>query len=121
MAPDSPNLDRVRVQAARMLEIYALLQGELDGGGIRIPPAQREQLTQAIRTIAGNMQELQAYLAVAREDSSGTPAESTPTPISRDGTRSKTGAAGVPPSGDADLDDLMETVLKWVTESEGGG
>jgi len=110
MAPDSPNLDRVRVQTARMLEIYALLRGELDGGGLRLTPSQREQLTQAIWTIAGNMEELQAYLATYREDNSAPNSESPPAAVSP--------RAGDQPGEGEDLDELLAVVLKWVTEME---
>ncbi len=121
MAPNSPDLGRVRVQTARMLEIYALLRGELDGGAMRLTQQMREQLTQAIWTIAGNMQELQDYLAVAKEDSSGPPAKSTPDSTTEDKNRALSEALGKTAGSEEDLDDLLETVLKWVTEMEEGG
>jgi len=116
MDSDKPDLGRVRVQTARMLEIYALLRGELDGGGLRLTPAMREQLTQAIWTIAGNMKELQEYLAATREDSSARASESTPVEA--------VGSVDSDPAGpgeDEDLEGLLKTVLKWVTEMEAGG
>lgn len=121
MALNSPDLGRVRVQTARMLEIYALLRGELDGGAIRLTQQMREQLTQAIWTIAGNMQELQDYLAVATEDTSDTRAESSPDSASADRNRALSEALGQTAGSEENLDDLLETVLKWVTEMEEGG
>lgn len=122
MASDSPNLNRVRVQTARMLEIFALLRGQLGGEGLQLTPQQREQLTQSIWTIAGNMQELQDYLAAALEDSSRARSTSTPSPTSGKAGLPKMRAAGTSPTADeADLDNLLEAVLRWVAETEGGG
>ena len=85
-------------------------------------PQQRERLTQAIWTIAGNMQELQDYLAAALEDSSRARSAPTPSPTSGKAGLPKPRAAGTSPTSDeADLDDLLEAVLRWVTETEGGG
>ncbi len=59
----SPNskLDSIRIQTARMLEIYALLRRQLKEGNIHLPPEKHEQLSGAIRTIAKNMLQLQSY------------------------------------------------------------
>ncbi len=59
----SPNskLDSIRIQTARMLEIYALLRRQLKEGNIHLPPEKHEQLSGVIRTIAKNMLQLQSY------------------------------------------------------------
>ena len=49
-------LDGVRIQTARMLEIYSLLRQELEGANKIVMPAdERSRLQRAVDTIAANM------------------------------------------------------------------
>jgi hypothetical protein len=52
-------LDRIRVQTARMLEIYSLLHGELEKNAhLFSSPEERSQLGRAIDEIRANMRQL---------------------------------------------------------------
>ena len=52
-------LDRIRVQTARMMEIYSLLHGELEKNShLFSSPEERSQLGRAIDTIRANMRQL---------------------------------------------------------------
>ena len=74
----SYNLDGIRVQTARMLEIYSLLRSELEGSGmIDMPLSARSMLQQAVDTIADNMAQLAAHLAAMME---------TPSAVHEDGS-----------------------------------
>lgn len=118
MSPESPNLDRLRIQTARMKEIFALLRHQLEASSLRLTDQQRDQLAHAIGTIARNVEEMQAHFARLQEDSSPLAAEAT-----------GTWAAGEPagfggPPGMAtpeDIDGLLDAVLKWVMENDRGG
>ena len=73
----SPNskLDSIKIQTARLLEIYALLRRQLKEGDIHLPREKQEQFSAAIRTIARNMVQLQSfYLAQQEEETSKTAA-----------------------------------------------
>jgi hypothetical protein len=98
MAAKPCQLDRLKIQTARMLEIYALLQREIEGtGGLPLAPETRARLTQAIDTIAANMQQIQEYFARHGEE---------PAPAD--------------PGSPADLDEILEAVLKWHLANEEG-
>ena len=73
--PSSPNpkLDAIRIQTARMLEIYSLLRRQLDEGDVHLPREKYDQLSAAIRTIARNMLELQSYHTQAQEEQTSIP------------------------------------------------
>ena len=61
--------DAIRVQTARMMEIYALLRGELEkNAGLYLTDQMRNQLDRAIATIHANMRQLQKSLATFREE-----------------------------------------------------
>ena len=131
MAP-SPNsrLDSIRIQTARMLEIYSLLRRQLKEGNIHLPPEKHEQLSSAIRTITRNMLQLQAYHAAAKpqeETSSRQMREevaSSPDPGVSPALRDLATSAALPPDYQAsglpvspdelqELDDIVNQVLQW--------
>ena len=131
MAP-SPNsrLDSIRIQTARMLEIYSLLRRQLKEGNIHLPPEKHEQLSSAIRTIAKNMLQLQAYHTAAEPQEETSPKQtgeevaSSPdpgmSPTLRDlatstSLRPDYQASGLPVSPDElqELDDIVNQVLQW--------
>jgi hypothetical protein len=64
-------LDRIRVQTARMMEIYALLQGELEKNAHLLSSViERSQLDRAIDTIRTNMRQLlEALMAYQQQNS----------------------------------------------------
>ena len=93
-----PELARIRVQTARMMEIYALLQSELkENGNLSLSESDRTQLHRAIATIESNMRQLQAYIVARQEETSSSHGE----------TR--------------ELEEILEAVLKWQMERENGG
>jgi hypothetical protein len=90
MASPPSGLDRIRIQTARMLEIYALVQNELGKNKhLALSVEGRAQLHQAVLTIEANMRQLQAYMAACREENSPEAA------------------------GDQGLEVILDTVLKW--------
>ena len=102
------SLDRVRVQTARMLELYSLVRRELEKGNESpLSTRDREGLSRAIETIAQSMRQLQTYFAAATEQSS--PAEAA--------NHSRDGVNGHQPESLQDqaeeLDQLVDAVLKW--------
>lgn len=87
-SPQKHLLDRIRVQTARMLEVYSLLQCELERNRqLAISHEERLHLAQAIDTIAASMRQLQDYFARQQEDSS------LPLP--------------------QNIDEILDAVLKW--------
>lgn len=110
-------LDRIRVQTARMIEIYALLRRELDGGGrIGLSPHDRVRLQHAVDTIAANMGQLLSELTATPEH----PAAAAPA--------SATGAGGLAAEvlglGRLDgaearkLEAILDAVLKWQSAAD---
>jgi hypothetical protein len=98
MATRPCQLDRIRIQTARMLEIYALLRREIEGrDGLPVAAETRARLAKAIDTIAANMEQIQAYFAQHREE-----------------------LAAPTPGSPADLDEILEAVLKWHLANEEG-
>lgn len=92
---ESHKTDKVRVQTARMLEIYALLKGELEANtGLALTPQARRQLNDAIDTIAGNMTQVTAHIAEPAAENSAQPAPGEP------------------------LDQIVDAVLKWHLDQE---
>ena len=96
---ESRNPGRIGVQTARMLEIYALLNQELEGDALAsLPVEERQRLQEAIATIAGNMRQLQGHLVTpAEEENADALAPSSP-----------------------QLDQILEAVLKWHQPNEEG-
>ena len=93
MASTSLNLDRIRVQTARMMEIYALLQKELEENThLSLPAEVRTQLNQAIATVEFNMRQLQAHIVTYQEENSHSHTES------------------------RELEEILDAVLKWQLE-----
>lgn len=93
MASTSLNLDRIKVQTARMMEIYALLQKELEENThLSLPAEVRTQLNQAIATVEFNMRQLQAHIVTYQEENSHSHTES------------------------RELEEILDAVLKWQLE-----
>mgnify|MGYP003978820811 FL=1 len=64
-------LDSIRVQTARMMEIYTLLQGELkENSGLGLTKQTRDQLDHAIATIHANMRQILDLLTAYQEENS---------------------------------------------------
>ena len=66
----APKLDGIRVQMARMLEIYSLLRGQLEANQLGLSAAERQRLQSGINTIATNMRDLLTFLTQQKEDPS---------------------------------------------------
>ena len=97
MSPLAPNLDRIRVQTARMMEMYGLLQRDLEKSqGNALKPEDRLLLSTAIASIEANMRQLLAHFAAAREQSSQEPAEA------------------------QELEELVNAVLEWCADQKEG-
>ena len=109
MAEPRPKLDTVRVQTARMLEMYSLLRAEIKRGDLRLSSTENDRLNGAIRTIAGNMARLQAeFVDTASEASTEAPSHTAPVP-----------EPSSPADIDArDIDEIIDAVLKWQSEEE---
>ena len=61
-------LDAIRIQTARMMEIYALLKNELEKNALLLPSEEtRAQLDSAIDTIRANMEQLLNTLIAYQE------------------------------------------------------
>ena len=130
-SPDK-TLATIRIQTARMLEIYALLRRQLDEGAVHLPREKHDQLSGAIRTIARNMLELQSFHATTaqKEQNSGpssgeevTSRRSAPFPSpslharATDASLARVGTASVPSPVSAselqELDEIVDQVLRW--------
>ena len=71
MSSFTPKLERIKIQTARMLEIYGLLQRELENNkGLSVSPEERLLIQQAIATIEANMRQLQEYFASHKAENS---------------------------------------------------
>jgi len=87
-SPQKRLLDRIRVQTARMLEVYALLQCELEKNRqLAVSQEERRHLNQAIDIIAASMRQLQDHFAQHPEDNS--------LPLPKN------------------IDEILDAVLKW--------
>ena len=124
-------LDSIRVQTARMLEIYALLRRQLKEGNIHLPPEKYEQLSAAIRTITTNMLQLQSFHAAKLEEQTSasadreevtSPGDSVPShsvlhalasSASLTPRDSAPQALPVSPTELQELDDIVNQVLQW--------
>ena len=83
-------LDCIRVQTASMMEIYALLQGEIEkNADLGLTAQTRAQLDHAIATIHANMRQLQELLAAYQEENSPEAEEA------------------------RELEEILEAVLQW--------
>lgn len=81
-------IDRIKIQTARMLEVYALLQSELERSEqLGISADDRQHLSLAIDTIASSMRQLQDHFSPPSEDNSS------PRP--------------------KNIDEILDAVLKW--------
>ena len=96
MSSSPPKLDQIKIQTARMLEIYALLRKELDENkGLLLSPTKLSQLSASVDKIEANMRQLQTQFSGQQEVSS------------EEDRRNIT-----------ELDDIVNAVLKWHTEEE---
>ena len=81
-------IDSIKIQTARMLEVYSLLQSELERSEqLGISVDDRQHLSLAIDTIAGSMRQLQEHFAPLPEENSA--------------SRPK------------NIDEILDAVLKW--------
>jgi hypothetical protein len=102
------NLDGIRVQTARMLEIYALLRRELDGGNrLGASPEDRGRLQRAVDTIAANMADLATRLSAAAEQCS---------PPDEEGRVDYPGIGRLDRSEARELEEILDAVLRWHAE-----
>ncbi|MFA6109739.1 MAG: hypothetical protein WDA75_13310 [Candidatus Latescibacterota bacterium] len=94
MAAPPLRLDRIRVQTARMVEIYALLQRDLEEAThLHLSPEDRNRLTLAIDTIEANMRQLLGWLVTYQEETAHDQVEAT------------------------ELGEILDSVLRWVQEN----
>ena len=83
------NLDKIRVQTARMMEIYALLRNELENNTFSIlSKAERQQLENGIETIRNNMLQTLEILSTLQKEAKNTGEQ-------------------------LELEELLNSVLKW--------
>ena len=83
------NLDKIRVQTARMMEIYALLRNELEKNTFSIlSKAEQQQLENGIETIRNNMLQTLEILSTLQKEAKNTGEQ-------------------------LELEELLNSVLKW--------
>lgn len=99
------NLNGIRVQTARMLEIYSLLRNQLESNQLGLSAAERQQLQSGVDTIAANMRDLLAYLSRQKEDLAAAAAGTT-----------HEGLGEMDPSEAEELEEILDAVLKWHAE-----
>ena len=122
MAEYQQKLDSIRVQTARMLEIYSLLRAQIERGDLRLSEAELSCLNGAIRTIVSNMRILQVQLVDAPSsptpESDNVEAASSPgSPFQEDS--SPTVLALVTNDMEAkELDEIVNAVLEWQAAEE---
>jgi hypothetical protein len=86
-------IDRIKIQTARMLEVYSLLQSELERSEqLGISADDRQHLSLAIDTIAGSMRQLGEHFAPLAEGNSA--------------------------SRPRNIDEILDAVLKWQMAQE---
>lgn len=69
MSANPPNLDRIKVQTARMLEIYDLLQGKIaNNAQLNVPDGEQNMLRETVRTVEKNMLQIQEFFAEYQEE-----------------------------------------------------
>ena len=94
-------LDTIRVQTARMMEIYALLKNELEKNALLLPSEEtRAQLDSAIETIRANMGQLLNTLIIYQEQLDSA-------------DENESAEAG-------ELEELLTAVLEWHTANAAG-
>ena len=122
MAEYQQKLDSIRVQTARMLEIYSLLRTQIERGDLRLSAAEFSRLNGAIRTIVANMRILQAQLvdatsSPAPESDSVEAVSSPPSPFQEDSSPPL--RALVTNDMEAkELDEIVNAVLEWQAAEE---
>ena len=92
-------LSGIRVQMARMLEIYSLLRGQIEGNQLGLSAGERQRLQSGIDTIASNMRDLLTVLTQQKEETSAAV---------------KSGDADI--SEAQELEEILDAVLMWHTE-----
>jgi hypothetical protein len=92
-------LHGIRVQMARMLEIYSLLRDQLAGNQLGLSAGDRERLQSGIDTIASNMRDLLTVLTQQKEETSAA-VKNCDTDISEA----------------KELEEILNAVIKWHAE-----
>ena len=123
MAEYQQKLDSIRIQTARMLEIYSLLRTQIERGDLRLSSAELSRLNGAIHTIVGNMRTLQAQFvdttSLAPEGANAESASSPQSPFQED--PSPPVLALVTNEMEAkELDEIVNAVLEWQASEERG-
>ncbi|MEE3235311.1 MAG: hypothetical protein VX294_14180 [Candidatus Latescibacterota bacterium] len=89
MEYSSINLDKIRIQTARMMEIYVLLRNELENNSLNISSkVERQKLGNAIETIRNNMLQTLEVLSMLQKECKNTGEQ-------------------------IELEELLNSVLKW--------
>ena len=71
MSSTGLNLKGIKVQTARMVEIYALLQKEIaNNEALAVSTENQQLLRKAIGTVENNMRQIQEYFAQQKEENS---------------------------------------------------
>jgi len=97
MSLPTPNLEQIKVQTARMMEIYGLLQGELSkSDGLSLTSDDRNRLHRAVAVIEANMRQILAHFAEYQEENSTTAEEA------------------------RELEEILNAALKWQIAIEKG-
>ncbi|MBT3345286.1 MAG: hypothetical protein HN712_14275 [Gemmatimonadetes bacterium] len=100
------NLNGIRVQMARMLEIYSLLRAQLTTNQMGLSAAERQRLQSGVDTIATNMRDLLALLTLQKEDPSAAGKHTT----------AYEGLGELDGHETEELEEILDAVLKWHAE-----
>jgi len=122
MAEYQQKLDSIRVQTARMLEIYSLLRAQIERGDLRLSAAELSRLNGAIRTIVSNMRILQAQLVDATShgpESDNVEAASSPQSLFHEDSSPPVLALVTNDMEAKELDEIVNAVLEWQAAEEG--
>ena len=102
----APKLDGIRVQMARMLEIYSLLRGQLEANQLGLSAAERQRLQSGINTIATNMRDLLTFLTQQKEDPS----------LAGNSNTAYEGLGELDANEAQELEEILDAVPKWHAE-----
>ncbi len=100
------NLNGIRVQSARMLEIYSLLRTQLETNRLGLSATERQRLQSGVDTIAANMRDLLVFLTRQKEEHSLRKASAT----------AYEGLGDLDADEAEELEEILESVLKWHAE-----
>ena len=97
MSANPPNLDRIKVQTARMLEIYDLLQREIaNNARLNVPDGEQNMLREAVRTVEKNMLQIREFFAQYQEENAPVGSEA------------------------QELEEIVNSVLEWCADHTKG-